>query len=63
MGSKWALFAGCAWPLLSQEPRDVQALVCSQKVTGPSLTSDTCMSAPNSPVSTMGCYARAADTK
>ena len=32
-------------------------------VTGPSLTSATCMSAPNSPVATRGCRARARATK
>lgn len=35
-------------------PGKNQGRTCSQNVTGPSLTSDTCMSAPNSPVSTIG---------
>lgn len=35
----------------------------SQKVTGPSLTNDTCIAAPNSPVWTIGCCCRARATK
>ena len=40
-----------------------QDFVCNQKVTGPSLVSDTCMSAPNRPVATGAWRARALSTR
>lgn len=41
----------------------VQGLTCSQNVTGPSLTSATFMSAPNTPVSTCASFVLACETK